>query len=262
MPPHARMSLTQQLLLRALVARFWQRAVRARRASRAGAPSCTTASCCRTSSEQDLDDVHRRAERRRLSAASPSGSRRTSSSAFPRIGDFAARGVEVELRQALEPWHVMGEEGAAGGTVRYVDSSVERAAGEGRRASRPIATCSPATADECRCSRPARVGEFVAGVRYRAWQPPSALHPTIGVACAADLRPGRHLDEPLAGRLPVPRRASGRPQLRHLPGQRLRGREPPPGALLPNGPHAGARRTVAARAPNLEFPFTLDLRKV
>ena len=88
--------------------------------------------------------------------------------------------MHVELRQALEPWHVLGEEGGAGGTVRYVDSSVERlqVKSTGLPAS---ATCSRATAGRFRCGRPGTVGEFVAGVRYRAWQPPRALHPTIGV---------------------------------------------------------------------------------
>ena len=139
-------------------------------------------------------------------------------------------GVELSLRNALEPWHVMGEEGSAGGTVRYVDSSLERIEVRVTGLNESRARHHRQRPARCRCSPPARVGEFVAGVRYRAWNPPSALHPTHRRACAADLRHRRHLDEALAGRLPVPRGASGRPQLRHLPGQRLRGRKPTPGA--------------------------------
>jgi uncharacterized protein (DUF2126 family) len=99
---------------------------------------------------------------------------------FPRIGSFAQRDVHVELRMALEPWHVLGEEPGAGGTVRYVDSSLERievkARGligdrfavvvNGRRVPlHPTGTN----------------GEGVAGVRYRAWQPPECLQPNIPV---------------------------------------------------------------------------------
>jgi uncharacterized protein (DUF2126 family) len=99
---------------------------------------------------------------------------------FPKIGDFSNRGVNVELRLALEPWHVMGEEGATGGTVRYVDSSLERLQVKvtGLVGDRHILSCN---------GRPIPLaptgneGEFVAGVRYRAWCPPSCLHPSIGV---------------------------------------------------------------------------------
>jgi uncharacterized protein (DUF2126 family) len=99
---------------------------------------------------------------------------------FPKYGDFATQGVDVELRQALEPWHVMGEEGAPGGAVRYVDSSVERVQVKisGLAPDRYAMTCNGRTIP----LRPTgTVGEFVGGVRYRAWKPDSALHPTIGV---------------------------------------------------------------------------------
>jgi uncharacterized protein (DUF2126 family) len=99
---------------------------------------------------------------------------------FPKYGDFSSRGAEVELRHALEPWHVMGEEGAPGGTVRYVDSSVERMQLKitGLAPDRYVMTCNGYAVP----LRPTgTVGEFVAGVRYRAWQPASALHPLIGV---------------------------------------------------------------------------------
>jgi len=177
MPPHARMSLVQQLLLRALVARFWdepyiEKLVRFGSAlrDRFMLPHWI---------ERDLDEVLEWLEAGGLhfdkAWFAPHLEFR-----FQAVGAMVHRGVRLELRTALEPWHVLGEEPGAGGTVRYVDSSVERlqvkvtglvgdrymVACHGRRL--PLA---PTGAS----------GEWVAGVRYRAWKPASCLHPTIGV---------------------------------------------------------------------------------
>ena len=99
---------------------------------------------------------------------------------FPRYGEFAECGVRVELRAALEPWHVLGEEGNVGATARYVDSSLERlqVKAMGLVGERHVLTCNGRALP---LSPTGNAGESVAGVRYRAWAPPSALHPTIGV---------------------------------------------------------------------------------
>ncbi|EGC99627.1 transglutaminase-like protein, partial [Burkholderia sp. TJI49] len=99
---------------------------------------------------------------------------------FPLFGQIAVNGMALTLRGALEPWHVMGEEGAVGGTVRYVDSSVERleVRVSGLNDNRHVVTVNGRALP---LQPTGTVGEYVAGVRYKAWSPPSALHPTIGV---------------------------------------------------------------------------------
>ncbi len=178
MPPHARMSLAQQLLLRALIARFWNEPYSPQRLARWGT-ELHDRFMLPHFVEQDFRDVMEE-----MSAAgypfkhewfAPHFEFR-----FPKYGDFAVKGIEFELRHALEPWHVMGEEGSVGGTVRYVDSSVERVQVKisGMAPDRYILTCN---GEPVPLTNTGRNGEFVAGVRYRAWQPASCLHPTIGV---------------------------------------------------------------------------------
>jgi uncharacterized protein (DUF2126 family) len=98
---------------------------------------------------------------------------------FPVLGHVLCREIQLELRQALEPWHVMGEENV-GGTVRFVDSSVERVQVKvtGLAPERYQVACNGVLIP---LHPTGAAGEYVAAVRYRAWQPPSALHPTIGI---------------------------------------------------------------------------------
>jgi uncharacterized protein (DUF2126 family) len=99
---------------------------------------------------------------------------------FPRYGTVVYNGIELELRQAIEPWHVLGEEIGLNATARYVDSSVERlqVRARGLTESRHIVACNGRALPMTPTGTP---GEFIAGVRYCAWSPPSALHPTIPV---------------------------------------------------------------------------------
>jgi uncharacterized protein (DUF2126 family) len=178
MPPHARMSLSQQLLMRALVARFWQHPYQPAKLKRWGTelhdrfmlPHFVWSDVCDV-----IEEIGDFGYPIQSAWFAPHHEFR-----FPKLGDFAANNVHVELRAALEPWNVLGEESATGGTARYVDSSVERLQVKvtGLIDDRHVVTCN---------GRPlplqptGNVGEFVAGVRYRAWRPESSLHPTIGI---------------------------------------------------------------------------------
>jgi uncharacterized protein (DUF2126 family) len=177
MPPHARMSLTQQLVLRAMVANFWNKPYR-----QSPVPWGTQLHdrfllphFCTQDFNDVIEDLKRSGYPFKPEWFAPHIEFR-----FPIQGEVAYDGVNLELRTALEPWHVLGEEGTPGGTVRYVDSSVEKLqvkidnAIEGRH----VVTCNGRRVPIHPTGTP---GQFVAGVRYRAWQPPEALHPTIGI---------------------------------------------------------------------------------
>ena len=181
MPPHARMSLAQQLLLRALVAWFWREPYRGRGATRLTrwGTGLHDRFLLPHFVQTDFDDVLADLKQAGF-AFEPEWFAPHFAFRFPLIGELATQGIELTLHSALEPWHVLGEEGTPGGTARYVDSSLERlqVKATGLNGNRHVVTVNGRSLP---LQPTGRVGEFVCGVRYRAWQPPSALHPTIKV---------------------------------------------------------------------------------
>ncbi|HYC38539.1 MAG TPA: transglutaminase family protein [Usitatibacter sp.] len=177
MPPHPRMALLQVLLLRSLVARFWTRPWR-EKLVRWGTrlhDEFMLPHFVAQDMRDVIEDLNAAGYAFRFEWFAPFIEFR-----FPRYGTVAYEGIEVELRQAIEPWHVLGEQLTQAGTSRYVDSSVERLQVKATRLNdaRYAITCNGRPVPLTPTGRP---GEFVAGVRYRAWAPPSALHPTIGI---------------------------------------------------------------------------------
>src|ERR1700690_2337516 len=255
MPPHSRMSLTQHLLLRALVAHLWEHPYRQElvRWRTEVHDRFMLPHFVRQDLEDVVSDLNEAGYPLRNEWFDPHFEFR-----FPVYGSIEQRGIELEFRQAIEPWHVTGEETSAGGTARYVDSSLERmqVLANGMVDPRHVVTCNGRRVP---LHPTGTNGEFVAGVRYRAWQPPNCLHPTIGthvplVFDLVDTWSGRsiggctyHVAHPGGrsyDRFPVNaheaegRRASRFFKFGHTP-----------------GPMSADQETVSK-----EFPFTLDLR--
>lgn len=177
MPPHARMSLVQLLLLRCLVARFWNEPYH-KPLVRWGTQlhdKFMLPHYVWQDVKEVVDDLQRHGYPFKLAWLLPFEEFR-----FPHYGRQQIDDIELELRWAIEPWHVLGEEVTLSGTSRYVDSSVERIQVRlsGLTEGRYVLACNGRRVP---LRATGRQGEMVGAVRYRAWAPPSALHPTLGV---------------------------------------------------------------------------------
>ncbi|RTE67131.1 transglutaminase family protein [Amphritea opalescens] len=177
MPPHPQMALVQALLIRCLMARFWQEPYKkplvrwgTELHDRFMMPHYVWADI-----REVVKDLQEHGIPFQQAWLAPFEEFR-----FPHYGSVNIDDVRIELRWAIEPWHVLGEEVGSFGTARFVDSSVERlqVKVEGLTPDRYVLSCN---GRRLPLRSTGRQGEFVAAVRYKAWAPQSALHPTIGV---------------------------------------------------------------------------------
>ncbi len=278
MPPHARMSLAQMLLMRALVARFWENPYRKPlvRWGTALHDRWMLPHYLWSDLQEVVGELNAAGYPFQAEWFEPFLEFR-----FPRYGTLQLGELTLELRAAIEPWLVLGEESTSQGTARFVDSSVERLQIKlsGLTDNRYVLVCNgrrvPLRATACH-------GEYVAGVRYRAWQPPSALHPTIGVHSPLvfdliDTWNGRsiggctyHVMHP-GGRnyehFPVNAyEAESRRHARYQNWGHTQGAITPPAWTAPLDrfyPHASPPGPMAPpqEEPSGEYPYTLDLRR-
>lgn len=256
MPPHGRMSLAAHLLVRSLVARFWQQPYHAKLArwgsqlhDRFLLPHFVAEDFTDVLSEQTGCGY----------AIDPSWFKAQHEFRFPVLGKAQYRSIGMELRLALEPWHVLGEEQAGGGTARYVDSSLERIQvhvdglppDRYQVAVNGVPVPMHSTGIE---------GNFVAGVRYRAWQPPSCLHPTIPVHAPLvfDLI-DTWSNKAVAGCTYYVEHPGGRnPTARPINAYEAEGRRS--ARFAPRG-HTPGNIRISEPVVDGEVPFTLDLRQ-
>ncbi|MGB7326361.1 MAG: transglutaminase family protein, partial [Rubripirellula sp.] len=177
MPPNSRMNLAQQLLIRAAVAVFWKKPYREPLANwgtslydRYMLPHFIWQDLCNL-----IGDLNREGVELESSWFAPHHEFR-----FQKLGEVSMKDVKLQLRNAIEPWYVMGEEPSAGGTARYVDSSLERLEVliDGFDPTKMAVLCNGVSIP---MHPTGTQSQAVAGVKYRAWQPPRCLHPTIGI---------------------------------------------------------------------------------
>ncbi|MFT4211202.1 MAG: transglutaminase family protein [Microbacterium sp.] len=268
MPPHPRLALVQALLVRSLVAMFWDEPFTAplvRWGTRLHEDFLLPQGAAHDIAEV-VADLRAAGIAFEETWLDPFTEFR-----FPRIGlarlAAGAQGpIELELRQAVEPWHVLGEEAASGGTARYVDSSVERVqvTVRGVDPAKHLVTCQSVPVP---LTSTGRLGEYYAGVRYRAWQPWSALHPTIEVhaplvfdvvdADAAVSLGGAtyHVVHPGG-------RAYDRPPVNANEAEARRASRFEPHGHTTGRIDVAALREAGRRAHSSDYPHTLDLRRV
>ena len=257
MPPHERMSLVQQLLMRACISRFWDTPFEPERLVRWGTDlhdRFMLPHYC----QEDLKDVVRDF----CDAGYPLETGWFAPHLefrFPVKGSVNYLGMDMELRHALEPWHVMGEESGGGGTVRYVDSSVERLQVKmtGLVSDRYHVACNGVRVP---LQSTGVVGEYVAGVRYRAWQPPACLHPTIPVDTPLVFDVVDTWNQRVVGGCTYHVAHPGGRSYDVLPVNAYEAESRRMSRFLPYGHTPGLQPPSRTRTVTAEFPATLDLR--
>ncbi|WP_452226868.1 transglutaminase family protein [Lacinutrix cladophorae] len=177
MPPHPKMSLVQMLLVRTLVSWFWKKPYE-HNLVRWGTElhdKFLIEHYVREDIKDIVSQLNRAGYKFEEDWFNPFFEFR-----FPLHGMVEINNIHLELRAGIEPWNVLGEEMTGGGTARYVDSSLERLQVKVANFTeeRFVLTCNGV---KVQLQSTGVKGEYVAGIRYKAWDPYSALHPTIPV---------------------------------------------------------------------------------